>query len=201
MKIYTHDEINIAPEGRIGYYTGYVYAIEYGNDLKIGCTRNPKERLMHLSNHAMRYSDKKLGRFILTPPHDNYRENERLLHSIFSDFRINDCELFNLQIESITEKFDTLSLLKKERNPIDVSNIYKLFNKQNDTPCNINDIINQLQTINDVICKFNDLWKDIADNYYLVKKERLGLASDALRKENVLDRIERNIQVKEEQTN
>jgi len=76
-------------------FCGYVYAIEYGENLKIGYTQNPKQRVIALRGQAKLYADKNIGWMALSPPHTNFMENEKFLHQHFAEKRLSG-ELFSL---------------------------------------------------------------------------------------------------------
>lgn len=78
---------------------GYFYVLEYGCDLKIGCTRRPYSRIREFITN-IRYDNITLGRFAISTPHINYRKNERMLHLVFSDTRRVGTELFHIDFDS-----------------------------------------------------------------------------------------------------
>lgn len=80
-------------------YTGFFYILEWDHRVKIGCTKAPYSRLMSLKRTAEKYGDSQLGRFALSVPHTNYRENEKILHRHFSDKQEKGSELFSIQFE------------------------------------------------------------------------------------------------------
>lgn len=84
-------------------YHGYVYAIEYGDYIKIGSTRGPHLRIKKLSHIARDYHQSTIGSIIVSKEHTNYRKNERQLHSFFNKYRLNNSELFAIQINDVIE--------------------------------------------------------------------------------------------------
>lgn len=78
---------------------GYFYLLEYGNRIKIGCSKNPYKRYCTLKREAEAYGNSKLGRIAISSPHTNYSQNEVLLHKVFSEKRVTGTELFNLNFE------------------------------------------------------------------------------------------------------
>ena len=60
-------------------YLGFIYFLEYGENIKIGYSRKPSNRMKQLKNQA-EYGKIKLGNVAISKPHTNYRENEKLLH-------------------------------------------------------------------------------------------------------------------------
>jgi hypothetical protein len=90
-------------------YIGYVYAVEFGDHVKIGCTDNPINRIHSLASMARNYCFTGIGRIAVSPAHANYRENEFLLHTTFSEKRIESGELFDISFES---SVDALSNIK-----------------------------------------------------------------------------------------
>ena len=103
-----------------------------------------------------------------------------------------------------------LKILEETNDDMGISSIIHMLIKETEDTYNFD--------LNDYIAKFkleygigDPLALQVIDHYYDVRgmfdlvidghMDRLGLASNALRKENILDRIERNIQHKEESTN
>lgn len=82
---------------------GYVYAIRIEvaqgfSLLKIGATRNPKDRFLN-------FSKCKATLFCISPPHRNFWENEEILHNTFAKYRVPSrpekgvqAEFFNLSM-------------------------------------------------------------------------------------------------------
>lgn len=95
-------------------FIGYVYAIEFGDKVKIGCSANLHKRMVSLQNLAKNYCDCEAGRILVSPAHTNYAENEIILHEIFQDARFFNGELFNATIEEVLEAFERLKF-KDER--------------------------------------------------------------------------------------
>lgn len=105
-------------------YIGFVYAIEYGNKLKIGYSAKPYTRLMALKRNAEKYGNVTLGRVCISTPHTNYKEIENFLHRRFIDFRIEGTELFDITFDYFTKVFrseridfkdETESIKRKEQ--------------------------------------------------------------------------------------
>lgn len=105
-------------------YFGYVYVLEYGNQVKIGQTKNPYQRITALNRQGKKYSDKDVGRVAIMPRCTNYREIEKNLHKIFEDYRKPDTELFSLSFE------DTLSTIRQSN--LDYQDNSKELEKQGD---------------------------------------------------------------------
>ena len=79
-------------------FLGTFYLLEYGEYLKIGCSKKPYQRLKQLERQA-KYADYSIGKFAVSIPHTNYRSNEKCLHKLFSSYRNEDTELFKVKIE------------------------------------------------------------------------------------------------------
>lgn len=88
-------------------YMGFYYILEYGQNIKIGSTKQPYTRMLTLKRNAEKYGETKLGRVALSVPHTNYRDNEKILHQNFSKYRKVDTELFKFSFE------DCINLLQK----------------------------------------------------------------------------------------
>ena len=82
---------------------GYVYFLEYGNFIKIGCTKNPYKRISTLKAQGEKYGDKKIGRVAITPMCTNYTKIEKIIHELFKDKRKDQTELFDMDFyEAVT---------------------------------------------------------------------------------------------------
>lgn len=92
-------------------YMGFVYAVEYGDQLKIGCTTKLKERIVTLKSQAEKYANKRIGKVAYTPLHTNYCENEKLLHHHFQNYRHGKSELFNMTFGEFIKKKPELTFL------------------------------------------------------------------------------------------
>lgn len=78
---------------------GFVYALEWGDCVKIGRTKNLQQRMKHLAHNAKNYARVELGRVAYSAPHSNYCESETKLHHFFKEKRIGDGELFRLSFD------------------------------------------------------------------------------------------------------
>jgi len=112
-------DISQAPHKGNNSWFGYVYAIEYGNHVKIGATTKPIQRFKALASQAILYADKVIGEIAISQPHTNYRENERFIHQHFNNSRVSG-ELFEITIEQFIKqcpslKFEDLSSEKTQR--------------------------------------------------------------------------------------
>lgn len=86
-------------------YLGVVYALEYGDKLKIGCSKQPYTRVMALRRNAEKYGNAILGRICISIPHTNYKEIESFLHKRFSNFRVEGTELFDVTFNDFVKIF------------------------------------------------------------------------------------------------
>lgn len=96
ITIYKQPEISTIPQHE-QKFLGYVYAIEFGNYIKIGCTKCPYRRILQLRRIA-NYNMCKIKQIALSEPHVNYKQNEHLLHLQFDTKRIKGTELFNITL-------------------------------------------------------------------------------------------------------
>ena len=78
---------------------GFVYALEYGVYIKIGKTRNLAERMKVLTSQAKKYSCINTGLVAYTVSHSNYSKNEKFLHSVFKHKRVENGELFSMNLD------------------------------------------------------------------------------------------------------
>lgn len=92
-------------------YMGFYYILEYGNCIKIGSSKSPYTRLRQLRRQAEKYGNTSIGRMALSINHTNYRENEKVIHEIFKEYKIGDTELFNINLEDFIEKFDCVPII------------------------------------------------------------------------------------------
>lgn len=88
---------------------GYVYICEYGKDLKIGCTTQPKTRLKTHESNARIYGNKKIGMISITSiGFPFYRDFEYVLHWIYANERkTENGELFALKHNAVIPIFVT----------------------------------------------------------------------------------------------
>ena len=89
---------------------GVVYALEYGDCIKIGKTQNLTERMKTLTSQAKKYSFTNTGLVAYTEVHSNYSDNEKLLHYVFKDKRIDNGELFVIDLEYFIKHVPYISL-------------------------------------------------------------------------------------------
>lgn len=121
------------------HYFGYVYFLEYGEYIKIGCTKNPVKRLGRLYSNAKSYHDLVLGRIFVTTAHTNYTENEAILHKYFDKERKKNSELFNLTLEEVIEAVFKIPLVfldeseEKEKREIEFFEMVKKYMLQTDS--------------------------------------------------------------------
>lgn len=94
-------------KGETGWH-GYVYAIEYGDFIKIGHTTNLQQRIKAIISNAKNYSKVKVGRIVFSVPHTNYKENEHLLHEALQKMRQGKAELFNLTLDEFIAQIPPL---------------------------------------------------------------------------------------------
>ena len=84
-------------------HTGYVYALSWGDTVKIGKTTNPYARLNNLQSLADKYANIETGLVAISPPHTNFSENECAMHRIFNSLRVRNGELFTITfLEAVT---------------------------------------------------------------------------------------------------
>ena len=69
-------------------YFGNVYMFELGDKVKIGYSKNPKNRLVKIQRDFEFYSEEITGMIFISKSHTNYKENEKIIHKILEDKRI-----------------------------------------------------------------------------------------------------------------
>lgn len=89
---------------------GFVYAIQFGDSIKIGYATKLRQRMKGIISQAKNYSKVRTGRIAFSIQHTNYRENEKILHDHFQDKRFNNGELFNLGFDSFLAQLPDLEL-------------------------------------------------------------------------------------------
>lgn len=95
---------------------GYVYLIEFGGKIKIGCTKNPYSRICQWRHIAEDYNNIKIRNVYISVPHENYMYSEKRIHNAVSNKRIPNTELFDIGInEAIEMASKNLDFRKKER--------------------------------------------------------------------------------------
>lgn len=92
-------------------YMGVVYALKYGNMVKIGSSKHPYKRFIALKSQAEKYGNIKVGDIAISGLHTNFRENEKVAHHKFHKFRREGTELFNIDFEAVKDYLNTLDLL------------------------------------------------------------------------------------------
>ena len=93
---------------------GYVYIMQYGKYIKVGCTKNPCKRIDDIKHIAEDYNDNKIGKIYLSIPHIGYRYSESCIHKSLSKYRINKTELFNIDIKNAVELSNDKLVLDKK---------------------------------------------------------------------------------------
>lgn len=96
------DELKEIERNRDGE-TGFVYLLQYGNGIKIGCTKRPYSRIMNWINMANNYSDVGAGDIYISIPHYKYSKSEKAIHKFFKEKRIPKTELFKISMEEAVE--------------------------------------------------------------------------------------------------
>ena len=91
-------------------YCGYIYAIEYGQNIKIGQTADAYKRMKALIAQARNYGDICVGRMAISQPHTNYAANERVLHAHWKALRIRG-ELFRVDLDRFISDSPSMGFL------------------------------------------------------------------------------------------
>lgn len=95
------------------YSFGCVYAVEFGDVVKIGFTTNFNERLKSLKT-TLKYRDdnKQVGRAYCSKKHHYANRSERWLHDKFSDKRVANTELFQITFEEAKKAIKQVEQMK-----------------------------------------------------------------------------------------
>ena len=91
---------------------GFVYALEFGEKIKIGRTKNLAKRMKTLQLNANNCSVISPGKVAFSPSHSNYTKNEAILHSFFKDKRRGKSELFDLCLDEFIQSVPILTFEK-----------------------------------------------------------------------------------------
>lgn len=87
---------------------GYVYALQYGDLVKIGCSKAPSKRYKQLFHNGFHYGNIGLGKLALSIPCVNFRSLEAHLHKIFKEQRRESTELFDVVFADVVKTMQTL---------------------------------------------------------------------------------------------
>ena len=128
---------------------GYIYIIEFTENIKIGQTINPEQRIPLIRGNLKNYANTEIKRIFVSNKLKAYKEIEKKMHQTFQDKRINNGELFNVDF------FDALrELLNQEDfDPQKKESIYDMLkeekakSKQNPSLLNSNPRLNQYTDI------------------------------------------------------
>lgn len=101
MKILKNPNLEYIPIAESG---GYVYIIETDKDIKIGRSKNLKQRI----NSIKTTSGKNIVNIYITPACSNYCFIENEMHKIFKKQRVIG-EWFNSNIKEVVEKLETFN--------------------------------------------------------------------------------------------
>lgn len=106
-------EISMANEYH-DYTVGVVYAIEFGDKIKIGKTSNFAKRLLQLKSVA-NYAEYEIGNYVLSPMCYNYSYNEKYLHFVFRNNRVENTELFyGVTLKDVEKEFNKIEWLQNK---------------------------------------------------------------------------------------
>lgn len=108
---------------------GYVYLLEYGDDVKIGTTKQPYFRISELARLAKNYSKTQTRSVAISPVHTNRFENEKKLHELFSEKLIGNGELFKTKIKNILDNipFRYLTWEIEEEKSANIEDVVRIF--------------------------------------------------------------------------
>lgn len=93
-----------SPIGKPHKSTGFVYALECGDYVKIGQTTKPDKRFYQIRQGAHNYGGVDTGRMAVSARIENYIEKEHELHSIFAKLRKEGTELFSIPFEAAAKE-------------------------------------------------------------------------------------------------
>ena len=91
-------------------FSGVVYAVEYDEMVKVGCTKNPIQRMKSLMRSAEKYGRCHLGRIAVSMPCTNYAENEKTAHQALAGKRKAGTELFSVSLDDAARSIWSLPI-------------------------------------------------------------------------------------------
>lgn len=103
LMIFQNEELEQIKENfSVKDYFGVFYALEFGNNVKIGSTSNIVQRIKQLRQTA-NYAKVKIGRIAVSQYHTNYADNEKYLHEILKEYRLPSTELFDICFDTVID--------------------------------------------------------------------------------------------------
>lgn len=109
-----YNEIKQIEDSRSNEYMGFIYVMEWGDNIKIGCTKSPYQRLKALKRQAEKYGNTSIDRVAITIEHTNYKENERIIHKQFEKHQIGNTELFKAPFLYVVSEISDCLVYKDE---------------------------------------------------------------------------------------
>lgn len=129
--------------------TGYIYIIEFTENIKIGQTINPEQRIPLIKGNLKNYANTEIKRIFVSNKLKAFKEIEKQMHQTFQNKRINNGELFNVVFfDAVREFFN-----HEDYDPQKKENIYDMFkeiqaeSKQNPSLLNSNPRLTQYSEI------------------------------------------------------
>lgn len=113
---------------------GYVYAMEVGDFVKIGCTTKPDKRFAQIRHGATGYGGVDVGRFAVSASVKNFYEWEANLHRKFQNLRKPNTELFSIPFEAAVRS------LVREGEKEGISDEFEIWDSSANTPTHPNAI-------------------------------------------------------------
>lgn len=109
IREYKYSDIAAGKDWETPYRWGYLYAFEVpGGRVKIGKTKNPKNRLSNHHNDLLKFSGDGLTSVWITDPHSNYSDTELIAHSLLSHARVYK-EFFKCGISDAIEQISNIT--------------------------------------------------------------------------------------------
>ena len=167
--VITHDKFDKLiemQESKGNEYEGHVYVIECENYVKIGCTKNPYERIKEVTHTLRDYGMAKINRIAITQGHTNYRENEKIIHKIYSKNRHSNTELFNVSFDVVLNSLFSDIVLKDE-----IDSKTKKVNEQSE---NLMNTITELCVLNKPEDVFSNIFSKMSIDAIETAIERLN---------------------------
>lgn len=99
---YEEKDFRYLPQATLGDDEGYIYVLDFGSEIKIGSTRNPRKRSAILKSF---YRNKKTETLtlLLSKKHQGYKAHEKILHAMFKNFHYYG-EFFKISIDQFLLK-------------------------------------------------------------------------------------------------
>lgn len=102
-----YSDLDYVEEGGFRGDFGYVYILEAGENVKIGCTCRLKDRYSALTSWLERYAGISCGRFAISERHRSFRHTEHVVHKFMELYRLSNSEMFKVTFDDALKILET----------------------------------------------------------------------------------------------